>query len=234
MRRIILIALLLFSGSRSFAADRQRVPATELVAAAQAALEAKARDAHLVAHFASVSHVTDLSLPIAGVPDLSADVQDAWLRTRIGVPVQVFVADHRMSSVTVWFSVTVPIQASIYSANYARGTRGSAVHATVGAVDLARTHGASMPSLDADAGQRLHRAVAMGDAVLPGDFETVPAVLAQQLVRIETISGAVRLSTTGRALADGNIGQTITVLPADASQPVRARVVSNQAVTIGN
>lgn len=234
MFRVSFIALLLLVCAPCWAADRQSVPAADLIAAAQAALEGKASEAHLAARFACVGHVNDLSVPVAGAFDVRAIVPDTWLRARIGVPVQVFVADRKLSSVTVWFSVTAPIQARVYRADFARGTLGSDMHAQVGTVDLARTHGLSMPSVDAVAGQRLHRAVAAGEAVLPSDFETVPAVQAQQSVRIEAISGVVHLSTTGRALADGNIGQTITVLPANASQPVRARIVSNQAVTIEN
>jgi flagella basal body P-ring formation protein FlgA len=59
-------------------------------------------------------------------------------------------------------------------------------------------------------------------------------VQAQQSVRIEMASGVIRLTTTGRALTDGKIGQSIPVLPANASQPVQARVMSKQAVSLEN
>lgn len=225
--------MLLFAGS-SVAADQQRVPVAQLIAAAQAALEAKAGDAHLVAHFASVGHVDDLSLSGTGAFTIRATVEDPWLRARIGVPVQVSVDDKKVSSVVVWFAMTAPIQARVYSAPYTRGTPGRSVDTRIGAVDLARTRGVSVPALDATAGLRLDRAVQAGEAVLPSDFEQVPDVQAQQSVRIDAISGVVRLSTTGRVLADGKIGQIIAVLPAGATQSVRARVVSNQAVTIEN
>jgi flagella basal body P-ring formation protein FlgA len=233
MQRILAIALLLLAGS-SVAAEQQRVPASQLIAAAQTALEKKAGDAHLVAHFGVVGHIDDLSVAHTGAVDLHATVQDPWLRERIGVPVQVLVADHKVSSVTVWFSVTAPIQATVYSASYARGALASSTRTQVGSVDLARTHGASMPALGDVAGLRLHRAVEAGEAVLPTDFEAVPDVQAQQPVRIDAVSGVVRLSTTGRALADGKIGQTIAVLPRGATEPVHALVVSPQVVTIEN
>jgi len=233
MIRLPAIAMLLLAGS-SVAADQQRVPAAQLVAAAQAALEAKAGDAHVAAQFASVGHVDDVALSETGAFTLRATVQDPWLRARIGVPVQVVVGDKKVSSVVVWFAISAPTQARIYSAPYKRGTPGRSVDTRNGAVDLARTHGVSVSTFDAAAGVRLDRAVQAGEAVLPSDFEQVPDVQAQQSVRIDAISGVVRLSTTGRALVDGRIGQTITVLPAGASQPVHARVVSNQAVTIEN
>jgi flagella basal body P-ring formation protein FlgA len=225
--------MLLFAGS-SAAADQQRVPAAQLIAAAQTALEAKAGDAHVVAHFTSVGHVDDLSLAETGALTIRATVQEPWLRARIGVPVQVSVDDHKVSSVVVWFAISAPIQARVYGAPYKRGTPGHSVETRIGAVDLARTHGVSVPALDAAAGLRLDRAVQAGEAVLPSDFEQVPDVQAQQTVHIDAISGVVRLSTTGRALADGKIGQIIAVLPSGATQPVHARVVSNQAVTIEN
>jgi flagella basal body P-ring formation protein FlgA len=234
MRRYLPIAILLLAVPSSFAADRQRVPADKVVAAALAALQAKASAEHVDARIASVGHADDVALAVDGEVELRAVVQDSWLRARIGVPVQVFVAGKKVSSVTTWFSITAPVRGLVYEMANPRGAAGLDVRTRIGDVDLARTHGLSMTAPDAFAAQRLHRAVQSGEPVLGSDFEAVPDVLAQQSVRVDAVSGTVRLSTTGRALADGRIGQVIAVLPNHASQPVRARIVSNKAVTIEN
>lgn len=234
MRPTVLLLALLPLAAAAPAEDRQRVPAGQLVAAARDALQAKAAAAHLDAKLASVGHVDDLLLQDPAAFELRADVQDAWLRPRIGVPVQVYVGDRRVSTVMAWFAVSVPMRACVYGAGYARGTPAAGVRTRTGEVDLARTHGAWMPSIADAAGLRLRRAVLAGDPVLPDDFEPVPDVRAQQSVRVDSSSGPIRISTSGRALSDGRIGQVIEVLPADATQPVRARVVSNQVVSIEN
>jgi flagella basal body P-ring formation protein FlgA len=218
-----------------WAVERQHVPATDLVAAAQATLDAKASAAQITAQFALVGHVDDLELAAPGALTVRAgDFKGSWLRPRIGVPVKVFAGDRAVSSATIWFSVTAPAQALVYGANYAHGMLDSEMQTGIGAVDLARTHGETLASLTTVTGQRLRHDVLAGQAVLADDFEVVPAIQAQQSVRIEATSGVVHLTIAGRALSDGEVGQTIAVLPANASQPVRARVMSNQVVKIEN
>jgi flagella basal body P-ring formation protein FlgA len=211
------------------------VPAADLVAAARTMLVAKASDAHIDARFALVGHVDDLQLAAPGTLTVRAgELKGPWLRPRVGVPVQVLAAGEPASSATIWFAVTAPAQGLVYAADQVRGLADSQLQTRIGAIDLARTHGQSLTSLESVAGQRLRHAVDAGQAVQSDDFEPVPAVAAQQQVRIEAISGVVHLSIAGRALSDGQVGQTIAVLPANASQPVRARVQSNQVVIIEN
>ena len=230
---VLLLALLPLAAAAP-AEDRQRVPAGQVIAAARDALQAKAAGAHLDVKLASVGRVDDLLLQDTAAFELRPAVQEAWLRPRIGVPVQVYVGDRRLSTVMAWFAVSVPVRAATYGAGYPRGTPASALHTRTGDVDLARTRGVWLPSIRNPAGRRLRRAVLAGDPVLPDDFEPVPDVHAQQPVRVDARSGPIRISTTGRALSDGTIGQVIEVLPADATQPVRARVVPNQVVSIEN
>ncbi|MFA6985152.1 MAG: flagella basal body P-ring formation protein FlgA [Arenimonas sp.] len=244
MLRFLAIVLLIALGLPVRAAERQIVPASEIVAAAQAMLEAKASGDKIAATFALVGHVGDLTVPAAGAVDIQAgEMKGPWLRPRVGVPVRVSFADGRSTPVTVWFSVTAPAQGEVYAADYARGTAAAAIQRQLGPVDLARMRGKPAAQLSdvvegAASGepkaQRLRRAVKAGAAVAADDFEPMPVVQVQQSVRIDVASGVVKLSTKGRALSDGDIGQTISVLPANASQPVRARVVSDQVVTIEN
>jgi hypothetical protein len=245
MTRLVLAALLIALGLPIRAAESQLVPASQLVAAAQTLLEGKASGEKVAATFALVGHVSDLTSP-AAVSEIQADMKGPWLRPRVGVPVRVKFADGKVTSVTVWFSVTAPAQADVYDTAYPRGTAASTIQRHVGAVDLARVHGAlgvvaniassgdAATKAAGSASLRLRHAVIAGAAVQTEDFEPMPAVQAQQAIRIDVGSGIVHLSTKGVALTDGAIGQIIAVLPANATQPVRARVVSDQVVTIEN
>lgn len=235
MRRFFALVMCLLLTSPVSAAEPQRVAASDLVAAAQAVLTTKANADHIAASFALVGHVDDLQTAATGALSVHAgDFKGPWLRPRIGVPVRVFAGDRPVSSVTVWFLVSAPAQALVYGGSYAQGELDSQLQTGLGTVDLARTHGETLASIANVAGQRLRHAVATGQAVLASDFEVVPAIQAQQAVRIEATSGVVHLTIAGRALNDGEIGQTIAVLPANASQPVRARVMSNEVVKIEN
>jgi flagella basal body P-ring formation protein FlgA len=243
MIRLAAIALLIAFGLPVRAAERQVVPASAVVAVAKTMLEAKASSDKIDATFALVGHVSDVSVTGTAEAAVQADeLKTAWLRPRVGVPVRVS-SEGKTSSVTVWFSVTAPVQGDVYESSYARGTPASEIKTRIGAIDLARTHGkpaapagslATEASSEGPRGLRLRRAVTAGAAALADDFEPMPTIQAQQSIRIDVGSGVVHLSTKGRALTDGAVGQIISVLPANASQPVRARVVSDQVVTIEN
>lgn len=235
MKLRLLVAILMLLALPAIAAEVQRVPAAEIVAVARTMLERKAADDQVAATFGLVGRVADVS--VLGTVRVSLEVPQlkaTWLRQRVGVPVLVKTEASRATSVTVWFSVTAPVQANVYATAYPGGTASSHVGLRMGSVDLARTHGNGAASADHLGGMRLRRAVTAGAAALMNDFEPAPAVQVQQVVRIDSNTGALRLSTKGRALTDGAIGEVISVLPANAATAVRARVVSEQVVTVEN
>jgi flagella basal body P-ring formation protein FlgA len=230
-----LLLSLLTVAMTSPAAEPVRVPAERLVDAARSALRAKAEQAGIVAEFKPVGRVQDLQLPGEGEAQLSTDDWQApWLRSRVGVPVQVRLSERLRTSATVWFEVSAPVAGEVYAGDFPRGALAATVLHRSGTIDLARTNGEASVSAQALTGHRLRRPVRTGDPVRASDFEPAPAISVQQAVRIEVAQGAVRLTVPARALADGEIGQIISVLPAHASQPVRARIVSSQVVTLEN
>lgn len=217
------------------AAAPARVPAADVVAAAQAVVQARADAAGIDVRLAPVGRVSDVSLPAGGdARIIVGNLPERWLRPRLGVPVTVQVAGEKRAALTVWFSVAAAATGPVYAEDFNRGTRSDALALATGDIDLARTHGADAADATRIDGLRLAQSVRAGQPALASDFEAVPAVLAQQAVRIESTRGVVRLSIAGRALADGATGQVIAVLPAGATQPVRARVVSSQVVAIEN
>lgn len=234
MKFLLTFALVLFALPVS-ASERARVPATDITAAATQWLETKAREESIPARFALVGHINDVQLSNDEQTTIKVSApKSGWLRPRIGIPVQVFVADKAVSTITVWFSVTAPHAGLVYAKNQNKAVLAEQLSVNAGQIDLARTKGKAITSLDIFSGMRLKRAVSMGHAVQADDFELIPTIQAQQLVRVETNNGSVHLSVAGRALGDANIGQMVQVLPTNAAQPVRARVVSKQVVVIEN
>ena len=234
LHRSIATCVLLLAALPSVAADEARVPAADLIETARAAVLAKAAAAGLQVVVDVAGRVQDLPLPTGtSAPSrlTAGHWQEPWLRPRIGVPVAVEVGG-RETSVTVWLAVSAPAQGAVYLDGFARGAPVESLRYTTGEVDLARTHGMKTVAPTSMPDTRLRRAVREGDPVLASDFEPTPMISARQLVSLQTTKGAVSLSVPGRALGDGDVGQTISVLPSNATRPVRARVVSTGVVTL--
>ena len=211
-----------------------RVPAAMLVETARAALLAQASDAGVQVELTVAGRVEDIEFreDASTGPDVAVVQWDGpWLRPRVGVPVRVRLAD-RQTTATVWFVVSAPASGQIYVDGFARGESTGKIAYRTGMVDLARQQGQRTVAPDALAGMRLRHSVRAGDPVLASDFEPVPMISARQTVRVLATSGAVHLSVPARALADGDAGQTIPVLPVGATSPIRARVVSSEMVTL--
>lgn len=218
------------------AVNAVHVPATALVDAARAALLGKASEADVRIDLAVAGRVRGLDFPgaIGIVPEVSVAHWDGpWLRSRVGVPVEVRVGGRKTTS-TVWFAVTATARGELYANGFARGEPAEKLVYRTGSVDLARQQGERAADSASLTGMRLRRAVRAGDPVLASDFEPMPLISARQTVRVLVLRGAVRLSVPAQALADGDAGQTIPVLPASATSPIKARVVSSEEVTLEN
>ncbi len=71
-----------------------------------------------------------------------------------------------------------------------------------------------------------------GQAILPSQVQLSPAVLAGQRVELQLLLKAVQIVSQARALENGEPGQWIQVLPATATQAVKARVIAKGKVQI--
>lgn len=235
LHRLLVIALC-FAALPCRAASGVHVPAADLVEAARAALLAKASDAGVRVDLEVAGRVEGFDFPMATAvaPDVAVARWDGpWLRSRVGVPVQVRVGD-RQTTATVWFAVTAPSSGELYADGFRRGESAERLVYRTGPVDLARQEGLRTANPASLTGMRLRRTVRAGDPVLASDFEPTPLISARQTVRVLATRGAVRLSVPAQALADGDAGQTIPVLPTSATSPIRARVVSSEVVTLEN
>lgn len=238
IRTLLLLISLVVAPWADAAADAtpstRRIAADELIAVALADLQSRATAEGIAAQFKAVGHVDGVTVIAAGEIELEVDLTGAWLRPRVGVPVRIKSGGTKVSSVTLWFAVTAMSEGNVYAADYPRGASQAGLQLRTDKIDLARTHGRDSLVSGAGGEMRLVRAVRAGQPVLAADFEPTPLVSAQQDISIETGNGRVRLVTKGRALGDGSLGQLISVLAAGATQPVRARVVSDKVVTVEN
>ena len=64
-------------------------------------------------------------------------------------------------------------------------------------------------------GQRAKRFISEGTLIASGMLETVPIVRRGELVRLTSVVGSIRVTTTARAVADGVLGDVIQVRAAD-------------------
>ncbi|MFT3806727.1 flagellar basal body P-ring formation chaperone FlgA [Arenimonas sp.] len=232
LRFLPLLWLLL--GAPAFAADAA-ASAERIVSVAREALLARAQAEGIDVLVEPVGRVQSVSAAASEVAEVAViDWQSPWLRSRVGVPVQVRAASGISSTVVVWFALSAPKEGLVYAQDAARGASGAQTPTTMARYDLARSGEPALSSPEAIVVQRLRRSVRAGMPVLASDFEAIPTVQAQQPVRIAVAQGAVRLDVAGRALVDGETGQIISVLPSHATEPVRARVVSSQVVTLEN
>jgi flagella basal body P-ring formation protein FlgA len=233
MRRVLLLLLLCLAAATA-RADDLRVPGEALAVVAQDALAEAAQREGIALEIAVSGKPRDLRLvgsrDFALVPELPSD----WLRARVSVPVTVTGDDGAQARGIVWLALRAPATGKVYARAYARGEAISAIAFVDGPVDLARTARAAPIDAADRTPRRLRRAVRAGEAALATDFESQPTVAARQAVTVESAHGPVRLSIVGRALADGDVGETIPVLPAGAATPVRARILSQQVVSVEN
>jgi flagella basal body P-ring formation protein FlgA len=234
MRRCLLLLLSLSVAGPVPAATGLRVPADALVAVAADALAEAAQRDGVALEIEVASRPRDIPLDDAREFELLPKLPREWLHARVGVPVAVRGDGRERVTALVWFALRAPAAAPVYAQAYPRGTAFAQLALVAGTVDLARTGRRAAVDREATAPQRLRRAVSAGQAALAADFEAMPAVLARQGVQVESVQGPVRIRIAGRALADGDVGETISVLPTGADRPVRARVLSPQVVSVEN
>lgn len=102
-----------------------------------------------------------------------------------------------------------------------------------GKIDIASTHGPVVTSCSAAASLQLTQHLEPGDVLHASGLRPQPEVIKQAQVRIRVTEGRIHLESTGIALADGRIGDTVTVRPAHSNQIVRGRVTEPGVVVLG-
>jgi flagella basal body P-ring formation protein FlgA len=83
-------------------------------------------------------------------------------------------------------------------------------------------------------GQRAKRYVAAGTMIEPAMLESVPLVTRGQIVTLCSTAGGVRITTTGKAMGEGLLGETVAIRAADHQKlDLHAVVIGPGTVQIG-
>jgi flagellar basal body P-ring formation protein FlgA len=208
------------------------LPSTDIQRDVEAAVVQRLREANSTARVLGVRGVRDQSLPAGRVTLEVGAIAGRWPRTRAGVPVRLVVDGRIVRTLTAWVELSDMRNVLIYAEPASVKSPVDTLRLISGDVDMTCCDGATAPVAEALAGMRVRRMVRAGEPVLLSDFEPMPDVAERQPVEIEVVRGSVRLTTVGTALADGRLGQVISVRPDASERTVKARVTAKQTVTL--
>lgn len=227
----ILLSLLVLSFAPVAPAAEQAVPFSAVADAVRARLQSQSAGLPGTLELDVLGRDEPLRLPAGRHEMRVGAVAGPWPRARVAVPVRHFVDAAPVRSQTVWVAVRWWADAEVYDRAFPAGTPVAALNHHSKRVDLA-PYGPAYAQDSPPEHQRLRRPVRAGKPLTAADFEPMPDVLAGAELQVEVVRGAVRLSTSGRALADGFIGDDILVALAARRQPVVSTILSPKAVRV--
>lgn len=230
MSLLMLPALVLLSFAPVSSAE-QAVPFSAVADAVRAQVQSRSAGLSGVLEVKVLGRDEALHLPAGRHEMQIGEVAGDWPRARAAVPVRHLVDNRPVRSQTVWVAVRWWDEAEVYTGAFAAGTPVAALRHRRQRVDLA-PFGPPFAQASLPEGQRLRRPVRAGQPVSVSDFEPMPDVLVGTELRVEVVRGAVRLSTSGRALAEGSVGEQIPIALGASRQPVLSTILSPQAVRV--
>lgn len=211
---------------------RQTVPHAQIADAVRAHLSAMSAGLPGEVQLTVLGRDQALQLP-AGRHELRlGEVAGRWPRSRVAVPVQHFVDGRQVRSQTVWVAVNWWRELDSYDANLPAGTPVAGIAHRKTRVDLARADGEPVDAAALPPAHRLRQPVRAGEPLLAEHFEPMPDVLAGAVLEVQVVRGAVHLNTSGRALADGFVGDVIPVALDAGRKPVNSTILSSLAVRV--
>jgi flagellar basal body P-ring formation protein FlgA len=232
LRLIATMLLLAVPGGAPAAAAPQHIDAARVVAVARESLQQQLGDDAQRAQVATVGTPEDIQV-LSGQVTLEARRSvGRWPRSRVSVPVDIYVDGRVVRSATVWFSLSVSRNVLSYANDAAAGSLPMALKFASKDADVAALPAAPIADVHELDGKRLRRNVIAGAPVLPEDFEKVPDVDRRGRVDVVASFGSIRMQTKGTSASTGNIGDLVSVLVDGAEAPVRARVTDKGVVDV--
>lgn len=133
------------------------------------------------------------------------------------------------------WSVHVPAQVTIYREiptalrDIARGELINQGHIGTSLVNISSIRQAFLPEEGAIIGKEAKRNISMGEPFKTALLDAPTAVRRGEMVTLESLAGTIKVSSSGTALADGRIGQTIRVRN-NSSERIISGVVMSQGL----
>lgn len=211
---------------------QQSLPADEIRASVAAVIRERLAAQGSTAQAQIVGRIRAQSLPAGEVDVELGKIAGRWPRARAAVPVRLLVDGRHVRSMTVWIELQDEREVPAYRHAYPAHTPGGDIRIEPAMVDMICCTEAVAVSAERLDGLRTRGPVRAGAPALQPDFEPMPDVRAQSEVAIEVRRGPVRIMTSGIALDDGAIGESIAVRPERSAAAVMSRVVAEQKVRI--
>lgn len=229
-----MISSLLFATAllASNALPEQRVPARAIERAAREGVAARLSEIGSKAQLRVSARIDDQMVAAGTLGIELGELSGRLPRPRVGVPVRLLVDGRLARSITVWLEMQDVRTVMTYAADYDARQPASGMQTRMAEVDMTCCSGEPVVAAVELEGLRSTRALRAGQPVLRGEFEPLPEVIAGQRVEVELDDGAVRLRSSGIALADGRTGERLAVRLAHAREAVPARVVAEAKVVI--
>jgi flagella basal body P-ring formation protein FlgA len=210
----------------------QAVTAGRLAEVARAVLLAQEAPAGTLVRFEQIGGAGD-AMVADGKLEVRADsLTGRWPRSRVAVPVHIYVDGGVVRSVALWFRVEAWRDGWALSADAPAGTSAGSLRWLQKKVDVATLRETPLQSSEQVTGMRLRRTLRAGTALMLEDFEGVPDVEPRYPVQIDLQYGSIHLHGKGVALASGSKGDTVLVRLDHSDAPVRARVVGPREVEV--
>lgn len=224
---IIRFALLMALSGNCYCFDT--IAGSEIASVAKAELELRA-DGHVIS---LIGAVRDIKVSERSKSRIVAEK----ISPPLDSPRQKVLVDIEQNGVVltkqvVWFAISKPIRALVYSKEYEKLMNGSSVAVVYATCDMLTHEKDAVENQELISGLRLKRHVKAGAPVLFSDFESLPDVTAGQFVEIESIRGSARILTGGKIVSEGKIGQSVFVIANDGESKISAKVVSGKRVVV--
>jgi hypothetical protein len=211
---------------------RQSVPHAQVAAAVRTHLQAMSAGLPGEIELEVLGRAQPLALPAGRHALELGQVAGRWPRPRVAVAVKHLVDGRPVRSQTVWVAVNWWRELDTYDANLPAGTPVAGIAHRKARVDFARADGEPAAAAALPPAHRLRQPVRAGEPMLAGHFEPMPDVLAGAVLEVQVVRGAVHLNTSGRALADGFVGDVIPVALDAGRKPVNSTILSSLAVRV--
>ncbi|RMH94069.1 flagella basal body P-ring formation protein FlgA [Lysobacter pythonis] len=211
---------------------QQTVEGKYVAAEVQRAIEQALLDQGSRAMVQVEANIRDQSVPTGELSVVTTIPAGRFPRTRMSISARILVDGKPVRSLWVSATFNEPQQAYVYARHYATGHLAEHVQWLPRTINATCCSGPFLTDAKALRGLRLKHMVPPGKPVVRGDFETIPPVRVGDVVDIEVANGAVELNVKGRALADGQSGELVSVLAAGAAKPMKARVTGPGKVSV--
>lgn len=231
-RQLALLLLGLTVLVEATTAERQTLAPAQVIGAARVALDSKLGGDRSDAAVTVIGQPGDIVLPAGQVAVKAGTISGPWPRSRVGVPVSVYLNGHVVRAATVWFAIGLHRDVLCYATDASSGASGDKLTTASTEVDVAMVHGTLVKDATDLRGKRLRRSVVEGAPVVEEDFEAIPEVDRQQRIEVRVAYHGIRLMTHGLSTRMGYAGDIVPVQVDGAVALVRARVIGKGEVQV--